>query len=256
MPERPSKSVENARFTSNLKVIDTVLKKHGVSYSLVGGLALKAILGETVPARRDNGTVYDFDAVAIGPDRKTIKSAMEELEILRKNDELFPEVGVEPIVFSDGPIHYSPLTTLSTMRKNFQGDFSLVYRSVEVPVPKETMEIQEVDLNGIKLPVFPAKTIFYRYLTRGGLLKMKDDEKLAKLQRFITDNHITEPPNALYAPYIDFIIQIGQKHPNARSMFEIFWNVDRLLGNKISGASGFIYGLIHFFREKDELTQN
>lgn len=250
MAENKSSNVENIRFTENLQKIDAILNRHKIEYSLVGGLALKAILGEAVPARRKNGTVHDFDAIAIGPDSSSINQALTELTQVKGRDPLFPEIGIEPIAFSDKPVPYGPLTTLSTMRRDKRDRFFLVYRDIEVPIASETMAVKRVKLNGIELPVLPEKTIFYRYLVRGGLLKMKDDDKLNLLARHISSNKISNPNDELYAAYMEFVSKIGEEHPLPLKLFETFWKADHALGELFSSAPGMIYGLIPFFKEK------
>lgn len=240
---------ENTQFNDNLKTIDIILKKHNIQYSLVGGLAMKAILGGKVSARRENGTIYDFDAVALGPDKKSIENALKELEKAKKGKKMFPEIGIEPINFSDSPISAKPLALLSSMRKNAKGDYFLTYRNIEVVVPPETIKLETVLLNGIEFPCFPPKTILYRYLIRGGMMKEKDDGKLVKLTDFIVAHEHDQLDDSLYAPYLEFAEQIRTRYPLPINVFDLFWKLDHLMGDGISGSAGFIYGLIHLFRE-------
>lgn len=229
---------ENAAFTEHLKTIDSILKKHGVEYSLVGGLALKAIFGENVPARRDNESrsIHDFDAVAFGPDQETIDKALKEIRQIKKGQKNFPPVGVEPIRFSDRGARYSPLSYLSTMRKDSQGRYFLAYSNIEVEVPAETMVVKDQTLNGISLPVFSEKTIFWRFFTRGGAMKIKDEEKLRQLHFHIINNGITQPEDNLYEPYFNFIKQINEKYPFRIRLWNYHWNNDQRSGGRISGS--------------------
>jgi len=241
--------IENTQFNDNLRTIDTILKKYKIEYSLVGGLAMKAIIGEKVNARRENGTIYDFDAVALGPDKEAINDAMEELERAKKGKKMFPEIGIEPINFSDSPIPAKPFALLSSMRKNPRGEYFFTYRDIEVAVPPETMRLETILLNGIEFPCFPPKTILYRYLVRGGMMKEKDDGKLIKLTDFIVAHEHDQLDDSLYAPYLEFAEQIRNRYPLPINVFDLFWKLDHLIGDGISGSAGFIYGLIHLFRE-------
>lgn len=240
---------ENTQFNNNLRTIYTILKMHNIQYSLVGGLAMKAILGEEINARRKNGTIYDFDAVALGPDKGTINDALEELERAKKGKKMFPEIGIEPINFSDSPIAPKPFALLSSMRKNNKDDYFLTYREIEMDVPPETIKLETVLLNGIEFPCFPPKTILYRYLVRGGMMKEKDDGKLVKLTDFIVAHEHDQLDDSLYAPYLEFAEQIRARYPLPINVFDLFWKLDHLMGDGISGSAGFIYGLIHLFRE-------
>ena len=246
MNERLNLELENSLFNQHLATIGRVLGEHGVEYSLVGGLALNAILGKPVSARRPNGSRVDFDAVAIGPDIFTIKEALKELES-HKKEPMFPSVGIEPIHFGDGRIPYNPLTVLSTMRKDSQGGFSLVFRDLEVKVPPETMKLQRVLVNGVPFSCFPTKTIFWRYGDRTGSIKPKDVNKLTEFSQYITGNNSQEPGDELYGAYFIFAEQIKQRYPAAKVATESFWKFDRFLNGRISGASGIVYGVIGCF---------
>lgn len=216
---------------------------------------MKAILGEKVNVRRKNGTIYDFDAVALGPDKGAINDALKELGEAKEGKKMFPEIGIEPVIFSDSPIAVKPLALLSSMRKNTKGDYFLTYRDIEVAVPPETMKLETVLLNGIEFPCFPPKTILYRYLVRGGIMKEKDDKKLVKLEDFIVANEKDQPyddrlrDDRLYVPYLEFAEKIRDRYPVSINVFNLLWNLDHFMGDGISGSARFIYGFIHLFRE-------
>jgi len=237
---------ENILFNQHLKKISDVLNQRGIKYSLVGGLALNGILEKEIPARRKNGSRVDLDAVAIGPDRKTIDEALKELEPYKK-EPMFPELGVEPIHFGDQKIAHNPLTLLSTMRKNDEKYF-LVFRDLEVEVPAETMKLREVLVNGVPFSCFSDKTILFRYLTRNGLMKPKDDEKLHELEDYIIDHWNEETDDKLYKPYLYFAEQLRERYPIAKLLTEGYWLLDHSLRGKISGMAGVIYGSIRIFR--------
>lgn len=161
-------------FTGNLAKIQKCLVSHGVRYSLVGGLAIKAISDGKVNPRRSNGTIYDFDAVAISPSSTIIGQAIAELEKESYQKALFPSIGIESATFSDVPRKpIIPLAFLSSTRVDSAGRYFLTHGNIEVEVPAETMELRDRKLNGVTFQTFPAKTILLRYLTRGGLRKKK-----------------------------------------------------------------------------------
>ena len=246
--EYPGSDEAIIEFTENLATIQTTLEQYGVEYSLVGGLAVKAILGQPVLPFRENGTVIDFDALAFGPDLGTIQSALTELQPHTKQL-LFPELGMEPCIFgiprAEGS---SPFELLSSMCVD-NGRYLLRYRDIAVEVPPETMAVQARTINGIAFPCLPAKTILYRYLTRGGVMKGKDDAKLTVLGDYIVKHEASEPSDFLYRPYLDFAERVRDHYPRAVQFYNFFWSVDHAVGGKISGSKGMLYSWISHFRK-------
>lgn len=237
-----------AEFTDNLGIVQSVLEQHGVEYSLVGGLAIKAILGQPVHPFRNNGTVIDFDAIAIGPKLETIQAALEELQPHTKQL-LFPELGIEPCIMgAPEPKRSSPLELLSSLRVA-GGRYFLEYRDIQVEVPAETMAVQPRLINSVAFPCLPAKTILYRYLTRGGVMKEKDDAKLTDLGNYIVAHEADEPADFLYRPYLEFAEQIRDRYPRGVQFYNFFWSVDHALSGKISGSKGMLYSWISHFRK-------
>lgn len=246
-PDAPERELQ--QFTDNLSIIKNILEKHNVTYSLVGGLALKAILNQDAYPLRSNGTVVDFDALAFGPSNGSVKAALDELEPFTKQ-RLFPEVGIEPSRF--GPPKQSapsPLELLSSLRVSPDGKFFLTYRDIEQEIPAETMEIRPRSLNGIPFPCFPAKTTLFRYLTRGGMMKPKDDDKLKALDDHIVSHWDEEPGDDLYVPYLDFAEKIREKYPLPVGAYDLYWRIDKAIGGKISGSKGLVYKAIALLRE-------
>ncbi len=245
-PENPV--MEREVLASNFMTIKTTLDKYGVTYSPVGGLPLRAYLGDPIQ-KRPNGTVPDFDAQAWGPDLPTINGAIEELK-KHKKDPLFPEIGIEPANFSDKPVKCSPLAMLSTMRVDNTGKIYFAYRDIEVEIPQETMALGQIYLNNVLFPCFSARTIYERYFTRSGIIKPKDEGKLARLKKYI-DEHEEEQLDEFdyYEPYLRFARLIQEKYPLQVAVSREFWQIDKLLKGNISGASGLVYGMIGFFRK-------
>jgi len=62
-----TQKTDQTLFNQGLVEIAEVLKATGVTYAGVGGLALAALLDDTLTARRLNGTRRDIDLIALGP---------------------------------------------------------------------------------------------------------------------------------------------------------------------------------------------
>lgn len=246
--EFKSSASENYLFTKNLEIISSALTGCQVNYSIVGGLALNAILGKNVNFRRANHTPIDFDAIVFGPDPATIGQALNELSQKKHGRIAFPELGIEPVIFSDQPAPPSPFTMLSNMRVDTTSRYFLTFRDIEVEVPPETMHTSARWVNGVSFSCLPAKTILFRYLTRWGMEKKKDDSKLHALEDYIIQNWTSEPDDILYRPYLEFAELIREKYPLAVALTDAFWATDYALGGIISGSPGFIYGLIKNFK--------
>lgn len=251
MCEKLINNQEYDLFTGNLARIRNRLSTHGVRYSLVGGLALKAISDGKVNPRRSNGTIYDFDAVAIGPIGSVIDQAISELERESSHTAIFPSIGIESATFSDVPQKsIIPLAFLSSIRIDSAGRYFLTHGNIEVEVPAETMELRDRKLNGITFQTFPAKTILLRYLTRGGVTKEKDHEKLIHFyNEHILQNWYGEPADDMYIPYLEFADKIRKEYPISVRMFQAYWGFDQVTGNRLSGNSGFLYSLLRPFRK-------
>lgn len=246
MTKGETRATENASFTQQLQFISDLLRERG-KYSIVGGLAVEALLGVPVSARRANGTLRDFDAVALGPNTDPIKKALDYFELHRSVVSLFPAVGIETVVASDEKTPSSRLTMLSSMRRDSKGRFFLVYRGVEVEIPEETIQLNEVYLNGVPFSCFPAKTILYRYLVRGAIMKPKDEKKIFGLEKHIVSHWDKEPADELYRPYLAFAEEVRERYPRVVGAFDAYWRFDNWTGGRMSSDSGFLYKFIALF---------
>lgn len=235
------------QFLRNLNDIMARLSSWNIRYAVVGGMALRAILEKPVEHVRSNGTMVDFDAVALGPEQETIQRAWSDIKGWTKKKPFCPEFGLEPVQFGERPSKRSKNQFLSGVRKDDQGNFYLTYRDIEQPIPRETMEIVPRQYGGVTIPTFPAKTTLFRYLVRGGVLKPKDDRKLVELDNWgiRQEGGLSD---GLYAPYLVFAERVRERYPLSTDLYGLYWTLDQLLGGRISGSGGYIYGLIERFR--------
>ncbi len=250
MPEQLPPQVENEIFTENLRIISSTLRDNGVLGFCVGGLPITATLGKTVTARRPgNGTVTDFDYLGLGPDEKTILKTTEQLRRIGKTRPVFPDIGIEPASFQSTPVPPAPFKLLSGVRIDPRSrKIFLFYQGIEVEVPSETMRPQSGEINGVPFTIPPLKTLWWRAIERGGMLKLKDDTKLFGLADYIRKNCPDNPPDELYSSHLDFILKVNQQYPFYVNLYQMYWEIDRRLNGRISGASA-LYGLIALFRK-------
>lgn len=240
-------------YIRDLKTIQEELAKTGIKYVIVGGIPLRAILGQDVQYARLNSTTPDFDTLGLGPNAEAIEEAEKHVRSLSFANPLFPDVSIEPATFSDKPQHRGPILStqfLSGLRINSKGQMFLTYRDVEEEIPPETMSPVEYTYGGISFPSLPAKTIWYRYLVRGGLIKPKDEAKLDALADYIRKNCPNDPPDELYKAFIAFSIRVYSCYPHALGLFEAYWKLDQLLDGLLSGSK-ILYNLKNLFTRKN-----
>jgi len=238
-------SEEQKRFISNFSSVVHCLERERLDYRVVGGPALRAILGKPVQARRPNGSIPDVDALIlsrVAPEK--VGQLERSFEWARRKIDHFPQVGLEQAEFGGG--RRTPLQFLSGLRVE-DNSFFLTYLDVEEEISWETLKPVVLSYGGVEFKSFPAKTVWFRYLVRGCLIKPKDCEKLDELATWIARNPEGQPPDELYAPYFAFAVRVNQKYPARTSLFEKYWQLDQALGGRISRSEGFVYGLKNLF---------
>lgn len=207
---------------------------------------MKMYLQETLHPYRENGTLVDFDGLAFGPNQYAVWAMLDDLDDAREDNPDFPEMGIESATFAAQLPPHSALATLSGLRVH-KGQYFLTYRGIEKQIPPETMQPKYRSINGVEMPVFPAKTILHRYTLRGGVLKPKDQVKTKRLQAYIQEHEADELSDEYYQPYVEFAQQIQDRYKLLVGLYKLFWHMDSKLGGKISGAKGWVYKLIPHF---------
>lgn len=251
MPEKhPSycSPLDQKNFIQYLHEVSELFAGSHLESALVGGIPLKVYLQQRVWAKRENGTDVDVDALAFGPDRATYLAVMKQIEMLKFGRADFPEIGLEAISFSPLPPRGKPFQFLSGMwRDPATDEYYLTYGKIRVQIPKETMETVEILVEGVPFQSFKRKTILERYKTRGGILKPKDLEKVAQLERAIALDPKGELPDSAYEAYHEFVFEIQEKYGAWLQAFRLFWLLDQKTNGRISGAKGLVYGMIKHF---------
>ena len=85
------------------------------------------------------------------------------------------------------------------------------------------------------------------YLIRGCAIKPKDIPKLHRLRQYIEAHPEGELDDSYYEPYKNFARRVQEKYPWHIRIYQGYWQLDHLLGDKISGSKGRVYDLIDLF---------
>jgi hypothetical protein len=235
-------------YAFSLRSIRTELERAGVDYVLVGGLPVRAVLGEAIEGRRRNGTLIDVDMIGLGPDRDRIENVRRRFRELSARDRHFPEVGIEPAVFANEERGGRSMQFLSGLEVG-DGKYFLTYRDIKVEIPPESMRKVNREVLGVMMPSLPAETLMWRYVVRGGVVKPKDEEKLARLNTWVVghpEEQITPQSRAAFEAFTEAVVD---RYRFAVNLYKAYWQIDRLTGDRISGSKGWVYGLIEMFRE-------
>jgi len=246
---KPEISPQRDEFISHLSNIIGITQEKQIDAVLVGGVALRSAMEKPVEFRRANGSIPDFDMIGLGPDLEKIKPAIEEIKKYNESFKNSPRVTLEPVQFSDKKREsYPVLECLSGLRKDSSGRYFLTFRSVEQEIDPLTMTSVAREYGGVEIFTLPKETILYRYYTRMGYLKPKDQLKVEEFGQYIKESGGDNINPNLYLPYIEFCDRISQKHPIPIAVTKFYWNIDQKTKGFFSGSSGFIYDLIGIFR--------
>jgi hypothetical protein len=239
----------DARFGHYLGLLTGALKYFDIEYSLVGGLARKHYIGKPIHGLRPNGTHVDIDGVEWTPHRDNAHKFQKAVSEMKKGYPDFPEVGIEPTVFSDEPVRGGPLTMLTTMRVDSNSNFSMDYKGLSVRLPPETMQTSTICINDVPFYAFCASTQYFRALIRNPAgFKEKDQEELALLKNYILNHPTTEPCIFNYLPYRILSEKMQSQFPVETFLVGAYWHLDhKIFNGAISGAKGIIYKSIDLF---------
>ncbi|GEM_PF-2941057 len=242
-PEKPTP--EEQEYAEHLHTVLDILNQHGVAAVLVGGHALKAIQGQPLYARRDNGSIPDLDFIALGPNEKTINAAAAAITKAAKNKKNFPEVTLDPILFEKKL--GSLFQFFSQIIKDDQM-YYLLFRSVIQEVPADIFEIYWRDYGGCRVPTFSGEWTYWRYFLRNGCEKPKDRKKLAEFFAFLQEHPEELMSDESRKQVIEMISSMSKTHPYVVRLLQLYWLLDYKLNGRISASGGFLYGLIRLFR--------
>lgn len=215
------------------RTVDT-LNSSGIQFVVVGGIAVRAILGSEVEYKHPNGTSVDLDIISLSP-----------LEEMLPHNPFFPPTNIESV--DTTPAKYHPYQFLSGLRKE-GSRYYLTYRAIEQEVPSDSFRIIERYYGGVIIPTLPAETVYYRYFIRGGVAKRKDLEKLERLEKFIKTHPAEQISEQSRQAHELFLQNMSQQYPCAVRGYKYWWDLDYLTGDRISGSLGAVSPLIRIFR--------
>ncbi len=243
-PESERSLREENEFLFGLSKIIGRLEETGLDYRVVGGVALRATLGEPLQTRRENGSIPDLDVLVLSPvDRIKREKIRDDLLTMARGIGVCPRPNLE-FARSVGEEFYPFLEIVSGLKFGKEGEIYLVYGSVEEEIPSETFAPVFLSYGGISFLSLPAKTLFYRYLVRACLLKPKDFAKLNRFMDWIRKNPEGQPADYLYKPYISFAVRVNQKYPGRVRLFSFYATVDNYLQGKLSSDERGVFGRV------------
>ena len=237
------------QFLSHLKNIVDIGRENQANIVVVGGIALRASMNQTVQFQRPNGTVPDIDMVGLGPNPDILRQTKSRISKYCHQNHGCPSASLELARFSNLPKNrYSPVEFLSGLRRDGNGEYYLTFRSIDQQIPYITMDVIYRHYGSVEIPTLPQETTLHRYETRMGYVKSKDSEKIEKFREHIQETGGDGFNFKLYQSYYDFCQKINNNHKLTIGITKLYWDLDYKLNGKISGANGFIYNLTQFFR--------
>ncbi len=176
----------------------SLLNASGLNYRIVGSFATAATINAAggnyylTPFRRDR-TIRDIDVIVLDDDQFKIEQVSKEINSRRKNNPFYPSVAMSiPRIF-DGKNGYSErkatilpvLITKPAIDK--AGNFYLVYEDKYTQIPKDQLNPVNQTYEGVVFPTLRAGVLAGLYLTRMGVFKSKNIEKVTTLLELTKD---------------------------------------------------------------------
>lgn len=176
----------------------SLLDASGLNYRIVGSFATAATINALggnyylTPFRRDR-TIRDIDVIVLDDDQLKIEQVSKEINSRRKQNPFYPSVAIfKPRIF-DGKNGYSErkatiLPVLITKPAiDHAGNFYLVYEDKYTQIPKDHLHPVNQTYEGVVFPTLRAGVLAGLYLTRMGVYKSKNIEKVATLLELTKD---------------------------------------------------------------------
>ncbi len=204
-------------------------EKRGLSYAVVGGIALMAFCGEKYSPIRQNGTARDVDIIALDDPRNVIP-------VIRKRllNEPFLSVDID---IAKQKKYQSLIQLLNHIKKGENG-YTMVFRDIKKDLPPETMKIEELevttDFGPLRFKTFSPNTILHLYICRVGAIKLKDVDKIRALARKIRKNQNNKSVKTTHDKYVafhEFASEIREKYPVYQSFIQLYNWVDKTIFN-------------------------
>lgn len=236
LKEKPLKE-PTPQFTQGLKKTIAVLDELGCDYRVLGSVAIAAALQEQgVPYylshRRRNHSRRDMDILLLNPEYVDLEKLDDLLSRLQNESEEYPVTSVvvvketgdddENIFFGN---EFLP-AYVSRVRKDQVGNLCLTYGDICFNIPPHLMRPVIRNYQGVEFPTLEINSLVGFALTRGGVIKFKDIEKLSLLTADYTIPDV----------FIDFAREMRANYPELYRNFLIREWVSYFTGGFIGGG--------------------
>ena len=189
----------------------------GLDYRVVGSFATAATINNVggefylSPYRKDR-TIRDIDILVLDKDREKAQRLVDEFNSRRGQNPYYPRIELSlPRTFEEdeGYLESNPVALPVIIARSAideEGNFYQVYSGESVQIPSTYLEPVDQDYEGVKFPTLESGVLAGLYLTRMGVFKSKDINKVTIMLR-LTNSQIPKE-------FIDFSKKLRTTWPN------------------------------------------
>lgn len=194
----------------------------GLNYRVVGSFATAATINNAggefylSPYRKDR-TIRDIDILVLDQDREKAQSLVDEFNSRREQNHYFPKIELSlPRALKEDagdpeskPVILPVIITRSAV--DGEGNFYQIYSGEKVQIPSEYLKPVSQAYEGVEFPTLEPGVLAGLYLTRMGVFKSKDINKVTTMLG-LTSSQIPEE-------FIDFSKKLRTTWPNLYKNF-------------------------------------
>ncbi len=228
--ENPS-TENDPQFAEGFAEIIKILENFGADYRVLGSFAIAATIQQSgedfhLSPRRRNRTRRDVDIILLNPQSIDL---IELEKILTKIKNKYKESPIPSLSISlQIEESKNRKGRVSKMGMDVMGNYYMIYEGIYIPVPRELLEPVDLWYQGVRFKTLEPGVIAGFALTRGGAIKFKDRDKVAKMLK-LTGGQI---PNV----FIDLAKEIRRKYPSKYKNFLIREWLTYLTGGFVGGG--------------------
>ncbi len=175
-------------FAETIRILDD----SRLNYRIVGSFAAAATINAAggnyylTPFRRDR-TIRDIDVLVLDGDPDRVEKVKSEINSRKKQNHFYPEISfVIPRVFERSQSYVESRASIlplliTRIAMDCSGNFYLVYEEKYTQLPMDYLNPIYKTYEGVVFPTLEAGVLAGLYLTRMGVFKSKDIEKVATL---------------------------------------------------------------------------